>query len=177
MLKLYPDRLQIDVTEREAFALWQKDGKVSVIAADGTVVEPYVAPRFARLPLVVGHGAETKAKEFLALLDRYPLMRDQVRAAMLVAERRWNLQAEERHRRAPAGNRRRAGARHAGRSSTARRSCCRATSPSIDLRLPTGSTVRLSDEAAAAREEALKDKKPRRREATHELSHTASPPR
>ena len=30
------------VTEREAFALWQKDGKVSVIAADGTVLEPYV---------------------------------------------------------------------------------------------------------------------------------------
>ena len=27
--KLYPDRLQITVTEREAFALWQQQGKVS----------------------------------------------------------------------------------------------------------------------------------------------------
>ena len=45
VLKLYPDRLQIDIKEREAFALWQKDGRVVVIADDGTVLEPYVNPR------------------------------------------------------------------------------------------------------------------------------------
>ena len=39
VLKLYPDRLQITVTERLAFALWQKEGHVSVIAEDGTVLE------------------------------------------------------------------------------------------------------------------------------------------
>ena len=49
VLKLYPGRLHIAVTEREAFALWQKDGKVAVIAADGTMVEPYVARRFAQV--------------------------------------------------------------------------------------------------------------------------------
>jgi cell division protein FtsQ len=37
VLKLYPDRLQISITERQAFALWQKDGHVNVIASDGTV--------------------------------------------------------------------------------------------------------------------------------------------
>jgi cell division protein FtsQ len=47
VLKLYPGELQIGVKEREAFALWQKDGRVSVIADDGTVLEPYVAPRLA----------------------------------------------------------------------------------------------------------------------------------
>src|SRR5260370_4127811 len=91
VLKLYPGELQIGVKEREAFALWQKDGHVSVIADDGTVLEPYVAPRLIQLPLVVGEGAQTKAKEFLALLDRYPTMRDFVRASVLVGERRWNL--------------------------------------------------------------------------------------
>ena len=91
VLKLYPGRLHITVTEREAFALWQKDGKVAVIADDGTVVEPYVARRFAHLPLVVGVGAEIKAKEFLAHDRPFPQIRDQVRAAVLVAERRWNL--------------------------------------------------------------------------------------
>ena len=45
VLKLYPGELQIGIKEREAFALWQKDGRVSVIADDGTVLEPYVAPR------------------------------------------------------------------------------------------------------------------------------------
>jgi cell division protein FtsQ len=58
---------------------------------DGTVLEPFVATRFLTLPLVVGHGAASKAKDFLALLDRYPEIRGLVRASVLIAERRWNL--------------------------------------------------------------------------------------
>src|SRR5205085_1980112 len=38
-----------------------------------------------------GRGAQRKAREFLALLDRYPALRAQVRASVFVAERRWNL--------------------------------------------------------------------------------------
>ena len=91
ILKLYPDRLQITLTEREAFALWQKDGRVSVIGADGTVLEPFVSRPYIPLPLVVGRGAEARAKEFLALLARYPEVHDNVRASILIAERRWNL--------------------------------------------------------------------------------------
>src|SRR6202045_1324585 len=91
VLKLYPDRLQITVTERQAFAIWQKDGRVSVIAADGTVLEPFVERRYVGLPLVVGKGAERAAKDFLTIIDRYPDIRSQLRASILVAERRWNL--------------------------------------------------------------------------------------
>ena len=42
ILKLYPGQLQIDIVERSAFALWQQDGRLSVIADDGAVLEPYV---------------------------------------------------------------------------------------------------------------------------------------
>ena len=72
VLKLYPGRLQIDIVERSAFALWQQDGRLSVIADDGAVLEPYLSRRFLSLPLVVGKGAETHARDFLALLSRYP---------------------------------------------------------------------------------------------------------
>jgi len=89
--KFYPDRLQITLTEREPFALWQIDGKVKVIAADGTVLSNRVEPRLAVLPFVVGPGAAAAARDFLAVLDAYPAIRDQVRASILVAERRWNL--------------------------------------------------------------------------------------
>jgi cell division protein FtsQ len=91
VLKLYPDRLQITITERQAFALWQKDGRISVIASDGTVLEPFVERRYIGLPLVVGDGAQKQAKDFLAVLDRYPDIKSQVRASILVADRRWNL--------------------------------------------------------------------------------------
>ena len=72
VLKLYPDRLQISITERQAFALWQKDGHIKVIAADGTVLEPFVERRYVSLPLVVGKDAERQAKDFLDVLARYP---------------------------------------------------------------------------------------------------------
>ena len=89
--KYFPGRLHIEITERKAFALWQKDRKISVIAEDGIVLEPYLTSQFSSLPLVVGVGAERKAWELLALLDKYPALRAQVYASVLIADRRWNL--------------------------------------------------------------------------------------
>jgi cell division protein FtsQ len=161
VLKLYPGRLHIAITERHAFALWQKNGKVAVISADGTVLEPY-QPDFAALPLVVGTGAETRARDFLARLDKYPLLHDRMRAAVLVAERRWNIvltngielllpqdgtaQALDRIVQLDRDD------RILSRDITA-----------VDVRLPDRVTVRLSDEAAAARAEVMKDKKPKKK--------------
>jgi len=43
------------------------------------------------VPLMVDGGGESRARHFLALLDRFAALRDQVRASILVGERRWNL--------------------------------------------------------------------------------------
>ena len=61
-------RLRIEVKERKPFALWQKDGKLYLIAEDGTVLGGPVPREFASLPLVVGKGAETPRSDLLALL-------------------------------------------------------------------------------------------------------------
>jgi len=161
VLKLYPGELQIGIKEREAFALWQKDGRISVIADDGTVLEPYVAPRLTRLPLVVGRGAQAKAKEFLALLDRYPTMRDFVHASVLVGERRWNLRLKNgidvrlpESDVAPALERLVALDRE--------KNLITRDIVAIDLRLADRVTVRLTDAAAQARMDASKDKPKKR---------------
>jgi cell division protein FtsQ len=162
VLKLYPGRLHIAVTERKAFALWQKDGKVAVISDDGTVVERYVSKRFGDLPLVVGVGAETRAKDFLALLDRYPLVRGQLRAAILVAERRWNVMLDNGiDVRLPESR-----VEHALDTLVwldRDNKILTRDIAAVDLRLPDRVTVRLSDEAFAARQEALKDKKAKKK--------------
>jgi len=162
VLKLFPSRLHITVTEREAFALWQKDGKVSVIASDGEVVEPYVNQRFARLPLVVGEGAGARAKEIVALLDNYPLVRDQMYAAVLVAERRWNVVLKNgiEVRLPETDNDKALGT--LVQLDRDKRILSRDIAV-VDLRLPDRVSVRLSDEAAAARAEALKAKNPKKK--------------
>jgi cell division protein FtsQ len=162
VLKLYPGELQIAIKERLAFALWQKDGRVSVIADDGTVLEPFVAPSLIRLPLVVGSGAETRAKEFLALLDRYPQVRDFVRASVLVGERRWNLRLKNGiDVRLPESDTA-AGLERLVALDREKNLITRDI-VAIDLRLPDRVTVRLSDAAAQARADTLKDKKPKKK--------------
>jgi len=159
VLKLYPDRLQIGIKEREAFALWQQAGRVSVVAGDGTVLEPYVNGGVIRLPLVVGLGAAARAKEFLAWLDRYPDLRDQVRASVLISERRWNLRLRNGlDIRLPETGVEQALVTLASLDKD--KKLLSRDIVAIDLRLPDRVTVQLSEAAAALRAEALKEKKP-----------------
>jgi len=155
--KLLPDRLAISISEREAFALWQKAGRVGVIAGDGTMLEPYVLRRYADLPLVVGVGAEIRAKEFLAKLDRRPELRANVRASILVAERRWNLRLKNGvDVRLPEFDVEQALDQLVALERDAKLSSRDITA--IDLRLADRITVRLSDGAFLARDEAAKKK-------------------
>ena len=159
VLKLYPSKIEIGIKEREAFALWQKDGRVSVIADDGTVLDPFVTPGLTGLPLVVGSGAQAKAKSFLQQLDRHPELRDLVRAAVLVGERRWNLRLKSGlDVQLPETGVEQALARLADLDRE--KKLMTRDIVAIDLRLADRVTVRLSDGAAQARAEALKDKKP-----------------
>jgi cell division protein FtsQ len=162
ILKLYPGRLQIDIVERTAFALWQQDGRLAVIAEDGAVLEPFVARRFVSLPLVVGKGADLKARDFLALLDRYPQVRSVTKAAILVGERRWNLRLKDGlDIRLPENDVGNALAMLSKLDKEDRLFSRDITA--VDMRLPDRLTVQLSEEAAKAREELFKDKKPKKK--------------
>jgi cell division protein FtsQ len=156
VLKLYPDRLQISITERHAFALWQKDGHVKVIAADGTVLEPYVERRYVKLPLVVGKDAQHQAKDFLDVLTRYPDIASRVRASILVAQRRWDVLLKNGIDVELPETNAAAALRHLVAFDRDKKLLSRDITI-VDLRLPDRVTVRLSDGAAQARDAALKD--------------------
>lgn len=155
VIKFYPGALQIDIVERSAFALWQQDGKLSVIAEDGAVLEPYLQRRFLSLPLVVGKGAETHARDFLALLSRYPQVSSVTKAAIFVGERRWNLRTRDgldiRLPERDVGNALATLSRLDQEDHLFSRDIV-----AIDLRLSDRLTVQLSDDAAKAREDQLK---------------------
>lgn len=162
ILKLYPGRLQIDIVERTAFALWQQNGRLSVIASDGAVLEPYVTRRFLNLPLVVGKGADTRAQDFLALLDRYPQVRSVTKAAIFVGERRWNLRLkgglDVRLPENDVGNALAALSKLDKDDKLFSRDIV-----AVDMRLPDRLIVQLSEEAGKARDELFKDKKSKKK--------------
>ena len=162
ILKLYPGQLQIDIVERSAFALWQQDGRLSVIADDGAVLEPYVSRRFISLPLVVGKGADVRARDFIALLDRYPQVRSVTKAAIFVGERRWNLRLKDgldiRLPENDVGNALALLSKLDKDDRLFSRDIL-----TVDMRLPDRLTVQLSEDAAKAREELFKDKKTKKK--------------
>ena len=162
VLKLYPGQLRIDITERTPFALWQHDGRLFVISEDGAVLQNYVADRFLKLPLVVGKGAETRARAFLALLAHYPKVNAVTKAATFVGERRWTLRLNDGlDVRLPENDV--ANALATLSKLDRDEHLFSKDIVAIDLRLPDRLVVQLSDDAAKAREEALKKKEPKKK--------------
>lgn len=90
-----PGTLVVRVTERRPFALWQHQGRFTLIDRAGArVAEQDVtrdAAAFSQLPLVVGAGAAERAAGLLDQLAAQPDLKARVVAAVRVGERRWNL--------------------------------------------------------------------------------------
>ncbi|MDE1571002.1 cell division protein FtsQ/DivIB [Aquabacter sp. P-9] len=156
--KIYPDRIDIAIVEREAYALWQINGQIKVIARDGMPIAPYSDdPRYVNLPIVVGEGAEKRVVEIVESLARVPALRDQVRAAILVADRRWTLKLRNGiDVRLPEEGLDKALLQLADLDRDKRLLTRDITI--VDLRLPDRVVVRLSDAAAEARNQMLKAK-------------------
>jgi cell division protein FtsQ len=152
--KLYPDRLKIDIRERVPYALWQLDGVVNVIAADGTAIEKLSDQRFLRLPHVVGQDANLRVKDYAALVDAVPDLAPRIKAGTLVSGRRWNLKLDNgidlRLPELGAVEALKAFAKIEKETALSQRAVL-----AIDLRVPDRVIVRLTEEAAASHAESV----------------------
>jgi cell division protein FtsQ len=153
--KLYPNRLVIDVTERDAHALWQKDGEIFVISADGTPIDTIHDERFVHLPFVVGDGANMRIAEFHKIVEAAGELKSKIRAGVLVTDRRWNIKlttgVDVKLPEIGAEAAIAALAKLAKEQKIIEKDLI-----SIDMRVPGRLVARLTEEAAAARAEAKK---------------------
>lgn len=92
--RVWPNRIHVRVVERKPVALWQHEGHVSLIDAEGHPIAVETPLRFAGLPLVVGEGAESAVSSLLTLVATQPNLKLRVKAAVRVGERRWNLRLD-----------------------------------------------------------------------------------
>ena len=86
-----PDTLVIALMERRPFAIWQNQGKFTLVDRAGLVVADQDVAQFGSLPLIVGAGAPAAASVLLDALTDRPGLGARVMAAIRVGERRWNL--------------------------------------------------------------------------------------
>ena len=86
-----PDTIAIDIVEREPAAIWQNRGRLSLIDADGTVLDEVRLDAMPDLPLVIGPAANTRAAALTRLLETAPAMKGMMAGATWIGGRRWDL--------------------------------------------------------------------------------------
>ncbi|RMF11468.1 MAG: cell division protein FtsQ [Alphaproteobacteria bacterium] len=69
----------------------QSEGRFHLIDSAGVVITDEKLGRYADLPLVIGDGAQTAAASLMTVLAREPDLLADVRAAVRVGERRWDI--------------------------------------------------------------------------------------
>lgn len=89
-----PDTVRVRLTERQPLALWQRNGKLSLIDRDGVEIRGADPAKFSALPMVVGDDAPQHAAQLLALLATEPELERRVTAAVRVGSRRWNIRLD-----------------------------------------------------------------------------------
>jgi cell division protein FtsQ len=91
MERVFPDRLDIHIVEREAFAVWQTDGQYFLIDRTGRRLAALPARALPALRRVAGEGADVSAAPLFAALAAYPELVRRLEVAERVGGRRWTL--------------------------------------------------------------------------------------
>jgi cell division protein FtsQ len=87
-----PDTLAVEIIERKPAALWQRNGRYSLIDANGIVLANVRAGEGGDLPMLNGNEANEHIVALNALLDNASALKSQVSGASWIGKRRWDLQ-------------------------------------------------------------------------------------
>jgi cell division protein FtsQ len=91
VLHRLPDTLVIDIVERKPAALWQSQGQLALIDADGVVLDRVPVDKMPDLPLLIGPGANAEEQQLSRLMAAVPTLKPQLASATWVGGRRWDL--------------------------------------------------------------------------------------
>jgi cell division protein FtsQ len=87
----FPNQLDISISERTPFAIWQQNNRHFVIDREGKAMSGLDAMELKSLPLVTGEGANLAAAEIVNLIVVNSALNSKLAAAARVGDRRWTL--------------------------------------------------------------------------------------
>lgn len=89
--RIFPDSIDIEITEREPFAVWNRSGRNYLIDRTGRILGAAPARLWTDLPRIAGEGAAEGAESILQLVRQHKDLAGRLQEAVRVAERRWTL--------------------------------------------------------------------------------------
>jgi cell division protein FtsQ len=89
--RVLPDRIEVRITERTPFALWQRGERNFLVDRTGRVLASVAHTAMPDLPRVAGRGAPEAAAGLFAMLAAHPSLLAELALAERIGERRWRL--------------------------------------------------------------------------------------
>jgi cell division protein FtsQ len=86
-----PDTLVVDIVERKPAAIWQNNGALALIDAEGVVLERVKLEAMPNLPLVIGPAANRQASSLARLVEAAPQLKPVMEGATWIGGRRWDI--------------------------------------------------------------------------------------
>jgi cell division protein FtsQ len=86
-----PDTIYVALEERVPVALWQRDGKVSLVDGDGQIVREKDISGFHGMLVVTGENAPANAPELVNILNSEEGFLQRMDIARWIGNRRWDL--------------------------------------------------------------------------------------
>ena len=86
-----PDTVVVDIIERTPVAVLSRPGRLALIDAKGRELEPIAPSRVGKQMVLSGPGAAAQIGALTALLDAAPALKNQIKGAEWIGNRRWNL--------------------------------------------------------------------------------------
>ncbi len=155
--KNYPGTINVDIKERNGYAVWQHGDHLTVVDSMGRPIDDYAAARDNTLPLITGRGAPERVREAMGLVGAFPAIARQTKGFIRVGERRWDVRLRN-------GITIKLPEDGAGKALEALvaldegQGLLTRDISEIDMRLPDRVVVRLGEEALKVREEAIKQR-------------------
>ena len=89
--RLWPDRIVVQIIERQPYALWQYQGEIKVVDAKGTAITDANAAQFTQLTLFVGEAAGEQAASLGQMMGEFPQIAPRVESFIHVNDSRWDI--------------------------------------------------------------------------------------
>ena len=87
----FPNNILVNIEERKVKAIWEYEGRYYPVDAEGHVIEVEEYEPDAPVLLLAGEGAPNHLAELLKVLSLDEDLAKQIKAAVFVSNRRWNL--------------------------------------------------------------------------------------
>lgn len=89
--RLWPDRIVVQIIERQPYALWQYQGDVKVVDVKGAAITDANAAQYSQLTLFVGESAGEQAADIRQMMGEFPQIANRVESFVNVSGRRWDM--------------------------------------------------------------------------------------